>query len=153
MHCSVYPLMMHGVFVYHYGAQAYSSCVRLCSMHACVCVNHYVCVLRGRKEAMSHSTHTTRTQQLPLLPGQGKPRRCGCIVWKNRADRDIIGRLSPTPGRDGGRTMGQQVEAVSLSLRQFLFVSFFLFPSFPFLSFFNFKDRLPQSKAETATHS
>jgi len=53
-------------------------------VHACVCLciieelwltavydffRMWQCVQCGRKEAMSHSTHTTRTQQLPLLPG------------------------------------------------------------------------------------
>ena len=100
---------------------------QLCTaVEVCVSLCDCVCVLRGRKEAMSHSTHTTRTQQHPLLLGQGKPRQCGCIVWKNRADRDIIRRLSPTPvsrkgrgGEEEGR--GQQVEAVVLSFGQFFF--------------------------------
>lgn len=106
MHCTVYPLM-HRVCV----------CITMelwltAALKVCVCVDNCVSVLRERKEAMSHSTNTTRTQQLPLLLGQGNPQRCGCIVWKNRADRDIIGRLSPTAasrrGRGGGERRGKE---------------------------------------------
>lgn len=106
----------------------------------CVTMDNCVSVLHEGKEAMSHSAHTTRTQQLPLLLGQGNPQRCGCIVWKNRADRDIIGRLSPTAaggeGRVGGESGGR--ESTQQRWRQWFYVlgNVFSFFQHSFLCFF-----------------
>lgn len=128
--------------------------------YLCVCVNNCVSVLRERKEAMSHSAHTTRTQQLPLLLGQGNPQRCGCIVWKNRADRDIIGHLSPTAvsgeGRGGGERRGEGA-GLAAGGRQWFCVLGNLFSFFSSFLYTCAKNRLLLErvlvKAETVTHA
>lgn len=115
MRRTVYP-PMHNVFVCECLATRLRStaAARGClSVHVHVRVCEPLGVQRGRKKAMSHRTHTTRTQQLPLLSGQGNP---PCLkVWAYCPGRkelpDIMARLFPTAsGRE------QQVEAAGLLL-------------------------------------